>query len=168
MVGQLPIGMLDDEFFVRFVSIFQGVGSTLLDGVDNIANVIDVTTTPEAFLPWLGSWLALDWLHPSLAEGTKRRVVRHYGELLAWRGTRRGLTRFLEVLTAGAVEVTETGGVFASGEAPFGPPAVTVRLASTAGLPDRDLVALVREELPAAVTFELRVGERKLWPEDGQ
>jgi phage tail-like protein len=164
MLGQLPIGMLDDEFFVRFVSIFQGVGSTLLDGVDNIGNVVDVTVAPEEFLPWLGSWLALNWLHPSLAEGTKRRVVAKYGELMAWRGTAEGLIRILEVLTEGPVEVTETGGVYGAGEAPSGPPVVVVRVSSSAGLPDRDFVALVRDELPAAVTFELWVGARQLWP----
>jgi phage tail-like protein len=168
MIGQLPIGMLDDEFFVRFVSIFQGVGSTLLDGVDNIANIMDATVTPEAFLPWLGSWLGLDWLQSSFSEEAKRRIVLNYGDLLAWRGTCEGLTRFLEVLTAGTVEVTETGGVFASGEAPSDPPTVGIRTSSSAGIPDRDLVTIIREELPATVTFELWVGPRRLWPEVDQ
>jgi phage tail-like protein len=168
MLAQLPIGMLDDEFFVRFVSIFQGVGSTLFNSVDNIPNIVDVTVAPEAFLPWLGSWLALDWLHPSLPEETKRRVVRHYGELSAWRGTREGLTRFLQVLTDGPVEVIESGGVFAAGEAPSGPPVVTIHVSSTGGLADHEFVSLVREELPAPVTFELWVGRRRLWPKDGQ
>jgi len=168
MISQLPIGMLDDDFFVRFVSIFQGVGSTLLDGVDNIGNIMDATVTPGAFLPWLGSWLGLDWLASSLPEETKRRVVLNYGDLLAWRGTREGLTQFLKVLTADTVEVTETGGVFASGEAPSGPPTVEIHVSSSAEIPDRDLVTIVRDELPAAVTFELWVGPRRVWPEVGQ
>ena len=36
LLNQLPVGMLDGDFFVRFVSIFQELGGTLLEDADNI------------------------------------------------------------------------------------------------------------------------------------
>ena len=47
LLGQLPMGMLEDDFFARFVGIFQHVSTTYLDGVDNLENVVDVTVAPE-------------------------------------------------------------------------------------------------------------------------
>ena len=48
LLSQLPVGMVEDDFFVRFVSIFQDVATTLLDGADNIDNLVDVTVAPGA------------------------------------------------------------------------------------------------------------------------
>jgi hypothetical protein len=48
------MGMLDDEFFVRFVSIFQEVATSMLDGVDNLSNVVDVTVAPDPVVRWMG------------------------------------------------------------------------------------------------------------------
>ncbi len=54
LLGQLPMGMLEDDFFARFVGIFQEVATTYLDGVDNLENVVDVTVAPESVVRWLG------------------------------------------------------------------------------------------------------------------
>jgi phage tail-like protein len=164
LLGQLPMGMLEDDFFARFVGIFQHVATSFLEGVDNFDNIVDVTVAPETVVRWLGAWLGVDSIDSSLPHELQRRIVMESGKILAWRGTRRGLQRFLEVISGGAVEIEETGGVFAEGEAPRRPATVVMRVQSTGWMPESDFVELVRDELPAHVQFGLFVGDRQLWP----
>lgn len=167
LVGQLPMGMLDDDFFVRFTSIFQELATTLLDGTDNVGNVVDVTVAPDSMVRWLGSWIGVDHIDSSLPVALQRRIVRESGQILAWRGTRRGLTQFLELVTGAPAEVDDSGGIFVAGEAGYRAPHVRMRVESTGWVPEADFLALVRDELPANVTYELFVGERRLWPSEG-
>src|SRR5580765_1273915 len=113
LLGQLPMGMLEDDFFARFVGIFQHVATTFVDDVDNI---VDVTVAPEAVVRWLGAWLGIDSIDSSLPHELQRRIVTETGRFLAWRGTRRGLQAFLELVSGGPVEIAETGGVFPEGD----------------------------------------------------
>jgi phage tail-like protein len=162
------MGMLDDDFFVRFVSIFQDVATTLLEDVDNLANVVDVTVAPDPVVRWLGSWLGISSIDASLPHELQRRIVRETSQMLTWRGTRRGLQQFLELVSGGPAEVEESGGVFAEGEAGGRVPFVRMRVASTGWVPEQDFVTLVQDEIPANVTFELVVGGRQLWPRQAE
>lgn len=173
LVGQLPMGMLDDDFFVRFVSLFQDLATSLLDGAENIPNTVDLTVAPPSLVRWLGSWLGVSSIDDSLPEDLQRRLVRQAGQTLAWRGTRRGLAGFLEVVTGAPAEIDETGGVLREplpdddppGTTPPGRPRhVAIRVASIGWLSEADFVELVADELPANVTWELRLGDRQLWP----
>jgi phage tail-like protein len=158
------MGMLEDDFFVRFVSIFQDVGTSLLDDADNLENVVDVTVAPPPVVRLLGSWIGVDAIDSSLDHELQRKIVRESGQILAWRGTRRGLEQFLRLVTDGPVEIEESGGVFAEGEAGDRPPFVRITLASTGWAPEPEFVRLLRDELPAHVTFEVWIGDRLLWP----
>lgn len=164
LVSQLPMGMLEDEFFVRFVSIFQDVATTLVEDVDNLDNIVDVDVAPPEVVRWLGSWIGIESIDSSLDVDVQRRIVRETGPILAWRGTKRGLVGFLQLLTGGDVEVTDNGGVFSEGEAPVDQPMVWMKVGSTGWLSDEDFLALVRDEVPANVLFELRVDDRIVWP----
>ncbi|ACU54340.1 phage tail protein [Acidimicrobium ferrooxidans DSM 10331] len=164
LLQQLPMGMTDDDFFVRFVSIFQEVASTLLEDADTIEHIVDPTVTPVPMLAWLGAWLGVSWLDGSLPEATQRRAVRSLGEALAWRGTRRGLTTILEAVTGGPVILTETGGVRRHQDDPASSPFVRIQVASTGWLDDSDFVRLVRDELPVSVAFQVEVAGRRIWP----
>ena len=165
LVGQLPMGMLDDGFYVRFVSLFQEMASSLLAGVDNIPNVVDTAVAPVPALAWLGSWLGVSWVDSSLPEALQRRVVRQAGKALAWRGTRRGLVTVLEAVTGGPVTVEDSGSVRpGTGGTPAPDPAVEVTVASTGWMSDEDFVELVADEVPAPVRLTVRVGDRVIWP----
>ena len=164
LVGQLPMGMLDDGFFIRFTGLFQELASSLLDDVDNVPNTVDVTVAPPAMVRWLGSWIGIETIDSSLPEALQRRIVAESGQILAWRGTRKGLVQFLELFTGGPVEVTDSGGIFAAGEAGYRPPFVRMRVQSTGWVPEDDFVRLVEDELPANVTYELFVGDRLVRP----
>ena len=164
VLAQLPVGMVEDDFFVRFVSIFQELATTIVDGVDNLENVIDVTVAPESMVRWLASWIGVDSVDASLPHTLQRRIVATSARMLAWRGTRHGLRQFLEMTSGGPVEIEDSGGVFAEGAAPDGPPWVRMRVTSTGWLPEADFVALVRDEIPAHVGIELWVDGRQVMP----
>ena len=164
VLAQLPVGMVEDDFFVRFVSIFQELATTIVDGVDNLENVIDVTVAPEPMVRWLASWIGIDSVDASLPHSLQRRIVQTSARMLAWRGTRHGLRQFLELTSGGPVEIEDSGGVFAEGGAPAGPPWVRMRVASIGWLPEADFVALVRDEIPAQVGIELWVDGRQVMP----
>jgi phage tail-like protein len=166
LVGQLPMGMLDDDLFVRFTSTFQEVATSLVEGADNIANVVDVTVAPAELVRWLGTWIGLESVDSSLDELLQRRLVRQAGRDLAWRGTRRGLEEFLGVVTGGPVVVEESGGIGRDGQLGERTPRVTLRVSSTGWMSSDDFVTLVSDEIPANVLFEVYVNERRLWPDD--
>jgi len=165
LLAQLPIGMLEDDFFVRFVSIFQEVATTLLEDVDNLDNVVDVTVSPEPMMRWMGGWIGVDAVDPSLPHAMQREIVRASSRILAWRGTRRGLTEFLELVSGGPVSVEDGGGVFPEGGTGSDGAWVRMRVESTGWLPEDDFVTLVRDEVPAHVVAELWIGDRQALPE---
>ena len=165
LLNQLPMGMLEDDFFTRFVSIFQNLSTTMLDGVDNLENIVDVTVAPDPVVRWMGSWIGIESIDSSLPHALQRRIVRESAKILAWRGTRRGLLGFLELVSGGPAVVEESGGVYREGMSPGAAPFVRMRVESTGWVSEEDFVTLVRDELPAHVTFQLFVGERLVWPQ---
>jgi phage tail-like protein len=164
LLHQLPVGMLDSDFFVRFVSIFQELGSTLLDDADNIEYLADVSVAPQDMVRWLGSWIGTETIDQSLDDQVQRRIVAGAATTLTWRGTVRGLTRFLELTSGGPATVEDGGGVWRDGEAPPDTAWVRMTVQSTGWLPETDFVDLVKDEVPAHVYAELYVGDRRVWP----
>lgn len=164
LLAQLPMGMLDDDFFTRFVRIFQDVAGTYLDDVDNLEHLVDPTVSPTPFVPYLGSWIGVRSIDPSLPDDLQRRIVQETSSILAWRGTYRGLVKFLELVCEGEVSVVETGGVFREGEAPSTPPRIEIRVGATRWATVDDFVALVLDELPASVPAHIFVAGELVWP----
>jgi phage tail-like protein len=168
MLNQLPVGMLDGDFFVRFVSIFQELGSTLLENADNVDNLVDLSVSPDTMVRWLASWIGVDAIDPSLPHELQRRIVRSSAQTLTWRGTAAGLRRFLELASGGPAEVTDGGGVWRDGEAPDDSAWVRMTVESIGWMPEPDFVELVRDEVPAHVRAELHVGSRCIWRSHGE
>lgn len=163
MLNQLPVSMLSHDFFVRFVSIFQELGSTLLEDADNIDHVLDLSVAPVEVVRWLGSWIGLSALDPSLPEELQRRIVASAAQTLTQRGTVAGLRSFLELVVGSSVSVEEGGGVWRDGEAPEDTAWVRLRVDSTGMLAQDEFVALVVDEVPAHVRAELFVGSDQVW-----
>lgn len=163
MIEQLPNGLLDSDFFVRFVSIFQNLGDTLVANADNVENLIDVKVAPDAMVRWLGSWIGVENIDAALPDDLQRRIVESCADTLVVRGTARGLTRFLELISGGSAIVEDGGGVWREGEAPTGTAWVRMQVQSTGWMPEADFAALVRDEVPAHVHAELTVGDRLIW-----
>jgi phage tail-like protein len=163
MLNQLPVQLVAHDFFRRFVSIFQELGSTLLDDADNVDHILDVTVAPPEMVRWLASWIAAQPVDADLPVELQRRMVASAARLLTWRGTVRGLTEYLELLSGGPAEVEDGGGVWRSGEAPAGTGWVRLRVAGTGQLTREELIERVRDEVPAHARAELYVGEELIW-----
>jgi phage tail-like protein len=163
LLNQMPVGMLDSPFFVKFLSLFQELSDTLLEGADNIENVVDPTVAPDAMVRWMGSWIGVDSVDPSLPRELQRMIVRSSARTMSWRGTRAGLEQFLEMTSGGPAQVVDGGGVWREGEAPTDTAFVRMTVASTGWLEEGDFVALVRDEVPAHVRAELWIGDRQVW-----
>ncbi len=163
LVNQLPVGMLDDDFFYRFVSIFQEEAGTYLDGIDNLGNIVDPAVAPPSMVRFMAGWLALPPINPSLDETYQRHLVRAASKLLRWRGTQQGLKGILELITGGAVEIADNGGVFRQGEEGIRRPEVNIRVESTGWLPEAAFLEFVRDEVPANASVALVIGEREIW-----
>lgn len=190
LLRQLPVGMTDSDvlsaeppFFVRFVTLFQQMSDTVLGQVDAVAHTFDPAVAPDNMVRLMAAWFGVDWLDSSLPDRLQREVVMRYADLIAWRGTRRGLVALLEMMTNGPVDVRDSGGVFTEGEAPGGAPHVRLDVAAlpwnrpepgssadsspqseVADLSPDDFIRIVRDELPATVTFDLWVAGQRIWP----
>ncbi|NLF05055.1 MAG: phage tail protein [Actinomycetales bacterium] len=164
LLAQLPAALAAEDFFARFVRIFQAQGSTLLAHADNLPHLADPGVAPVELVRWMTRWLGSPGLDPSYPEDMHRAMLRTAAATLQWRGTRRGLVTLLDLVTGGQVRVSESGGVWPQDEAPDGPPWVRVEVddAGRVGVPD--LVDLVLDEVPAHVRAEIVVGGRVVWP----
>ncbi|MFL6162096.1 MAG: phage tail protein [Jatrophihabitantaceae bacterium] len=163
MLNQLPVGMLDSPFFVRFVSLFQELAEPLLQGADNIEHVVDPSVAPESMVRWLGSWIGLDSVDPQLPRDLQRLIVRSSARTMSWRGTKAGLTEFLRMTSGGDAEVVDGGGVWRAGQAPADTATVRMSVASTGWLQEKDFIELLRDEVPAHVRAELWIAGRLAW-----
>jgi len=163
MLDQLPVSMVDHDFFARFVSIFQELGTTLLEDADNVEHVPDVHVTPAPMLPYLAAWIGVETIDDSQPEALQRRIVAGAAKTLTWRGTARGLRSYLELISDGPAEVEEGGGIWRAGDAPEDTAWVVLRVRSTGLLELDDFIDVVRDEVPAHVRAELYVGPDRVW-----
>jgi len=163
MLDQLPVSMLDHDFFVRFVSIFQEMGGTLLHDADNIEHVASSSVAPSPMLPYLASWIGVETIDDSQPESLQRRIVAGAAKTLTWRGTARGLRSYLELISESPADVEEGGGIWRAGDAPEDTAWVVMRVQSTGLLELTDFIDVVRDEVPAHVRAELYVGPDRVW-----
>ena len=114
----------------------------------------DPRRAPDAFIPFLARWVDLD-LPVTTGLGRMRELIASAVELSQWRGTARGLLRFMEVATGETgfrvddrVPDPKTGR----------PRPFHVRVIAPQGLePHRPMLERIIElEKPAYVTYELR------------
>lgn len=159
----LPGVYQDDPFTLRFTAALDDVLAPVFLALDSFASYLDPDLAPEDFLSWLGRWVAFG-LDETSGLALRRDLVRRAVELHRWRGTGRGLTEHVRLLTGGEVEVTDSGGCAYStepgGALPgSGPPQVHVRVR----VPDPDAVephqlrAALAELVPAHVRLTVDV-----------
>ena len=167
MVDQLPAGMLADDFFTRFVSLFQAQADTLVAHADNLEHLVDPAVAPPDMVRWMAGWIGQDGLDPGLAVDLQRRMLVTTARTLPWRGTLRGLRDVLTLFSGAPAHVEDGGGVWREGGAPPDTAWVIMRVAGTGGLSEADFVDLVADEVPAHVRAELWIGDRLVWPVAG-
>jgi len=162
----LPALYQEDDFTQRFVSAFDVALAPIFAALDNFPAYLDPWLAPEDFLEWLGSWFGIV-LDESWSPARRRALVSRAFEFYRMRGTASGLKEQVEVLTGGAVDLHETGGVSSSttaGAAFPGSPnfalLVRVTLDDPATINLTRLDALVMAAKPAHVTHKVEIVKR--------
>ncbi|MEV6824454.1 phage tail protein [Amycolatopsis sp. NPDC051102] len=162
---QLPAVYAEDRFVQSFTGALDEVLAPVLSTLDNFAGYLDPRLAPEDFVGRLAHWVALG-VDESWSPAQLRQLVTSSVELHRWRGTQRGLAEYVRLLTGGAVEVTDSGGVVESPQpgAPLpdpGPPwvQVRVRVPDPARVDVRRLTATVVDAVPAHVRVAVEVLE---------
>jgi phage tail-like protein len=152
--------MQQDDFMVRFLSIFEEVADTLVHSVDTIAVAADLDITPDPLVRFLGGWIGApaDPEH-GLHHFRERDWVRAQTRALSARGTRAGLADLLGVLAGPhPVEIADGGGVFRQGTCPEDDTGwVRVRMPLPGGADPQHVLELIRAEVPIGVEVELDV-----------
>jgi phage tail-like protein len=163
LVNQLPQAMARDQVVVGFVQACGEVADGLRDRVSTVEHELDVDLAGPEMLSYLASWLGVQLetiasADEAVARDAQRRLIRAIGQVIGWRGTRRGVETLLEALTGARADVSDSGGIFGRDD-PV-PPAdnvVRVFLTHSGGLSERQLLAFLAEELPVGTRVELQI-----------
>jgi phage tail-like protein len=135
--------------------------------IESIGSYFNTLESPDAFVPFLARWVDLDRFFPEgysgrhsdsplgTGMGRLRELIGCAAYLSQWRGTRKGLTCFLETATGVAgfriEERAETGETQGR----------SFHLAITAPADARQHLALIKriidQEKPAYVTYDLKI-----------
>ncbi|MGI8665880.1 MAG: phage tail protein [Jatrophihabitans sp.] len=160
----LPSILQDDGFATGLVAGLDEVLAPAVAVLDCLDAYLDPQLAPADFARWVGSWSGLDW-EDGWPLAQLRVAIAAMADCHAERGTVRGLTRLLELLTGGVVEIVETGGVGWSrtpdGELPGEEvPRVALRVTVPAAgwfLNQRALDEIVAAEKPAHVQHQVEL-----------
>jgi len=168
-------GLAPDEALGALLDAMETMHQPIEDVLDHLETFVDPRRARASFLPYLCGWLDLDWLFGDRAadperfarapeetdadilpggSGRLRELAAAAAELSRWRGTERGLLRFLETAT-GVPGFAITAARDETDEAvPFH---IVIEVPAGAA-PMRPLIErIVEEEKPAYVTHELRL-----------
>ena len=85
-----------------------------------IAQIVDPTQTPEAFLPLLAGHESVDLWFPDWSDATKRTVIENAWTDAALKGTRQGAVNFLSYVGGTLVDVIAYPAPFVMGQAILG------------------------------------------------
>lgn len=86
----------ESPFFERYLLGFEDFIRPLQRTLDRLDTLFGAYTTPSEFLLWLGTWVCLP-LDENWSEMQRRRLIKEAVELWRWRGTKRGLSRYIEI-----------------------------------------------------------------------
>lgn len=81
-------------------------GPGLREIIQGLPRLIDPSQSPESFLPWLAGWVALV-LPGDLPRSRARQLIARASQLYAYRGTSKGLTELLGIVSGGKAAVRE-------------------------------------------------------------
>ncbi len=112
------------DFLQRFLLISQQLTSGIEERLEFLHEFFSPRTTPEKFLPWLGSWLAMPLLE-GWDEEKRREILQRTPELYRLRGTAKGLKLALRLFADVKAEIKE-------GEWPY--PGMVIGKSSTIGI----------------------------------
>lgn len=102
----LPELYEQDDFMARLLMLFESFWAPIETQIGSVQHYLNPEMTPPQFLPWLATWLDLA-LDSRLPEERRRRLLRAAVPLYRKRGTKQGLSEYLEIYTGGEARITE-------------------------------------------------------------
>lgn len=165
LIATLPGLYQEDELAASLTRTFDDVIAPIMSTLDNLDSYLDPALTPEDFLDWLAGWVGL------LPDETwpierRRALVAVAADLYRNRGTAAGLSMHVRLLTAGEVEVVDSGGSVWSTTAGTAAPgdgsySVTVKVKppKKGGVDRARIEALVSAAKPAHVTHQVEIAQ---------
>lgn len=95
-----------DDFTSRFLMLIESFWKPISLQIDQVSNYFDPNLVPPEFLPWLSSWVGLQ-LDMNLPDDRMRTLLKKGVILFQYRGTLYGLKTYLEIITAGSIQIRE-------------------------------------------------------------
>jgi len=102
----LPGIFYESDFLKRFLLIMESILAPLEWGVDSFEQYYNPNVTTPDWLQWISSWFDV-FLHPAIPVERQRAVVRELASLYRARGTRRAMSRLLELYFGVQPEIIE-------------------------------------------------------------
>ncbi|MBR5969448.1 MAG: hypothetical protein IK016_03780 [Lachnospiraceae bacterium] len=96
-----------NSFFHRYISVFSSIYNDFQEEIDALPKLLDLDSCPAEILPLYGAWLGIDLTGGFLEEEVLRGLVKEGYDLNRRRGTRKALTRIIEIVTGMKAEVVE-------------------------------------------------------------
>lgn len=101
MIGNHP-----NSFLSRYLAILEAIFLPLQWTVDNFDVFLHPATAPRDFLPWLANWYDITFDY-TWSEAKRRQLLAEAYEIFALRGTRKALSRVLEIYTGRSPEILD-------------------------------------------------------------
>lgn len=102
----LPGVYHDSDFLKRYLLIMESMLAPLEWGIDSFEQFYNPNVTTPDWLQWIGFWFDV-FIHPTVPIERQRAVVRELAALYRARGTRRALSRLLELYFGVKPEIIE-------------------------------------------------------------
>ena len=95
-----------DDFVNRFMMFFESFWKPVNTQISQIEDYFDPDLTPEAFLPWLASWVGME-IDDTFPKDKIRLLIKNAILFYHSRGTAESLKMFLELYSSGKVTINE-------------------------------------------------------------
>ena len=166
----------DPPFFERFLRGFEDAQEPLREMLSGLYRYFDADSAPADFLPWLATWVALD-LDEHWLQLKRRRLIKEAIWLYRWRGTRKGLSRYLEIYSGVKPEINDQpfSGMRLGVETLLGRDTilggvgahtfvVTLAVPDPSAVSEETLRLIIESQKPAHTAYDLRIVEREAGP----
>ncbi len=138
------------DFMTRFLAMFESIYIPARWNVDNFDIYLHPQTAPDGFFPWLASWFELTFDN-SWNDEQRRTLLTEANELFARRGTKKALSRILEIYTGKVPDIDDTSEKLE----PF-TFIVNIPLKKSETNPEL-IEALINQHKPAYTNYELKL-----------
>jgi len=88
-----------NDFFDRYIAVFQSMFLDMERQVDNVPRLLDYRTTPDENVEYLAGWLGIDNSRHLFTTGQLRHIIENIDVFQGSKGTKRALEQIILLLT---------------------------------------------------------------------